>query len=220
MSLKAEQFFDLAGCPCPNDLQMVSYPWDILAEIPRLIREIVNKNPGKYKEIAPEVWVGKGTNIADSATLLGPILIGENCSILPNAYIRQNVLAGNDVIIGHCTEVKQALLFDEVHLPHFNYVGDSILGKGAHLGAGAIISNFKSTKKPVKVHLDGAVLDTGLSKFGAIIGDGVEVGCNAVINPGTLIGSKTIIYPLSLVRGSIPKDAIYKDSNNIVPYKN
>lgn len=219
MSLKMEQFFDYNGCPCPEELSKVQYPWDILDKIPELIEQIVKAQPQKYKEIAPSVWIGKGTKVADTARLYGPALFGSNCSILPNAYVRPNVLVGNRVVVGHCTEVKQAILFDEVQLPHFNYVGDSVLGKGAHLGAGAIISNFKTTKELVKVRFEEEVLDTGLSKLGAILGDWVEVGCNAVLNPGTLIGSRSIIYPLSSVRGFVPGKMIYKDKDNLVPYK-
>lgn len=219
MSLKMEQFFDYDGCPCSDELRKVQYPWDILEKIPELIEKIIRQEPKKFKEIAPGVWVGKGTKVADTARIHGPVLFGDECNILPNAYVRPNVLAGNRVVIGHCTEVKQAILFDEVQLPHFNYVGDSVLGKGAHLGAGAIISNFKTTKELVKVRLGEETLDTGLSKLGAILGDWVEVGCNAVLNPGTLIGSKSIIYPLSSVRGVIPGKMIYKDKDNMVPYK-
>lgn len=156
--------------------------------------------------------------MADTARFYGPAIFGDDCEIRPNAFVRGHVLAGDGVVLGNASEVKQAILFSKVQLPHFNYVGDSILGYGAHLGAGAIVSNFKSTKEPVKVLWNGEVIETGLRKFGAILGDGVEVGCNAVLNPGTLIGMGTIIYPLTSVRGSIPARMILKSNEEMVPY--
>lgn len=213
-----EDFFSLQGCPCPEVFEKVEYPWEVLVEIPNLIQAIVKQQPEKYDEIFPGVWIGKGTQVADTARFKGPALIGENSQIGPHAYIRENVLTGAGVMIGHTTEVKQAILFAEVQIPHFNYVGDSIMGYASHLGAGAIISNFKSTQEPVKVRWHDEVLETGLRKLGAILGDKVEVGCNAVLNPGTLIGKGTIIYPLSSVRGVIPQAMIYKSRDEIVPY--
>lgn len=218
MEWKRGDFFSLEGCPCPEVFKEVTYPWEVLAKIPTLIARVVEASPGDYDQIAPGVWVGKGTTIADTARFLGPAVIGKNSQIGPNAYIRENVIAGDGVMIGHTTEVKQALLFAKVQLPHFNYVGDSILGYGSHLGAGAIISNFKSTKETVRIRWGEEVLETGLRKLGAILGDEVEVGCNAVLNPGTLIGTGSLIYPLSSVRGYVPKGMIYKSKEEIVPY--
>lgn len=214
-----DDFFSLQGCPCPQELQAVNYPWELLPKIPTLIEKIALADPSNYDQIAPQVWIGKGTTISDTARFLGPILIGKNSKIGPNAYIRENVLTGEGIYLGHTTEVKQAILFDQVQLPHFNYVGDSILGYGSHLGAGAIISNFKSTKKTVRVRFGQEVFETNLRKLGAILGDGVEVGCNAVLNPGTLIGTGSLVYPLSSVRGFIPKEMIYKNKEEVVPYK-
>ncbi|NMA61459.1 MAG: UDP-N-acetylglucosamine pyrophosphorylase, partial [Firmicutes bacterium] len=205
MEWKRRDFFSLEGCPCPEVFKEVTYPWEVLAKIPTLITKLVEANPGDYDQIAPEIWIGKDTTIADTARFLGPAVIGKNCQIGPNAYIRENVIAGDGVMIGHTTEVKQAILFAKVQLPHFNYVGDSILGYGSHLGAGAIISNFKSTKETVRIRWGEEVLETGLRKLGAILGDEVEVGCNAVLNPGTLIGTGSLIYPLSSVRGYVPE---------------
>lgn len=219
MHVSLEDFFTLEGCPCPEAFTRVHYPWELLAQIGDLIEEILKVKPGQYRQIAQGVWVGEGTTVADTARFIGPALFGNSCEIRPNAYIRGNVLAGDGVVIGNASEIKQAILFSGVQLPHYNYVGDSILGLGAHLGAGAITSNFKSTKDQVKVRIGDTVIETGLRKFGAILGDGVEVGCNAVLNPGTLVGRESIIYPLNSVRGFLPPRMIYKDSQNIVPLR-
>ena len=218
MVWKNEEYFSLDGCPCPEAFAQVQYPWELLARIPDLICAIVQENPGRFRQISQGVWVGARTKVADTARFFGPAIFGDDCEIRPNAFVRENVLAGDGVVLGNASEVKQAILFSQVQLPHFNYVGDSVLGKGAHLGAGAIISNFKSTQEPVKVHLDGEVLETGLRKFGAILGDWVEVGCNAVLNPGTLVGMESMIYPLTSVRGSIAAGMICKGPGVVVPY--
>ena len=212
------EFFSFEGCPCPGAFAQVQYPWDVLCMIENLIYDLVQINPGKFKQITQGVWVGARTKVADTARFYGPALFGEDCDIRPGAFVRGNVLAGAGVVLGNSSEVKQAILFSGAQLPHFNYAGDSILGQGAHLGAGAIISNFKSTKENVKVKLQNEVIETGLRKFGAILGDQVEVGCNAVLNPGTLVGRGSIIYPLTSVRGSIPSGMIYKDTDEVVPY--
>lgn len=216
MNWSYSDFFDFNGCPCPEQFAEADYPWDLLSKIELLIAQEVQKNADAYEEIAEKVWIGKGTTIASGVRFTGPALFGQDCKIGPNSYIRENVFAGDRVEIGHCSEVKQAILFSQVQLPHFNYVGDSILGRGAHLGAGAIISNFKSTKQLTKVHYQGRVIETNLRKLGAILGDEVEIGCNAVLNPGTLVGMGSIVYPLSSVRGYIPQQMIYKDAQRIV----
>lgn len=213
-----DQFFSFEGCPCPEVFKQVPYPWDVLGKIEELIYQIVEKNPGKYRQLAEKVWIGAGTTVADTARFIGPAVFGEGCEIKPNAFIRENVLCGDGVVIGNASEVKQALLFSQVQLPHFNYAGDSILGYGAHLGAGAIISNFKATKENVKVKVENTIIETNLRKFGAILGDQVEVGCNAVLNPGTLVGMNTIIYPLTSVRGSVAANMILKSEDDLVPY--
>ncbi|MDI9485646.1 MAG: UDP-N-acetylglucosamine pyrophosphorylase [Bacillota bacterium] len=214
---KIDEFFSLEGCPCPEAFAEVQYPWELLPRIEELIYAVVEKNPGKYRQIADKVWVGEGTAIADTAVLYGPAVFGENCRIRPNAFVRENVLAGDGIVIGNASEAKQVILFSEVQLAHFNYAGDSILGRGAHLGAGAIISNFKTTKDNVKVKVGEEVIETGLRKFGAILGDWAEVGCNAVLNPGTLVGRGSIIYPLTSVRGSVPAQTICKAPGVLIP---
>lgn len=217
MPLQAESLFSIQHCPLPGALQGLRYPWEILARIPDLIEEILLQNPREYQQIAQGVWVGKGTIVSDTARFQGPVLLGADCQIRPNAYLRENVLVGKGVVIGNATEIKQSVLFDEVRAPHFNYVGDSILGFGVHLGAGVIISNLKSTKKPVRIIVGEEIVETGLRKLGALLGDQVEVGCNTVLNPGTVIGPKSIIYPLSSVRGYVPPGMIYKGRGELVP---
>lgn len=210
-------FFDLTNCACPEAFEQAAYPWEVIPLIPELIREILSRSPGKYREIDSHVWIGEGTTVSKSATLVGPVLIGADCEIRPNAYVRGNAIVGDRVVLGNATEVKQAILFSGVQLPHYNYVGDSILGSNVHLGAGAIISNLKSVQGSVSIKHDEEVLDTGMRKLGAILADGVEVGCNAVLNPGTVIGPGTIIYPLTSTRGFLPGGMIFKGEGQLVP---
>ena len=201
---------------CPEAFAEVQYPWELLPRIEELIYAVVEKT----REIPADRGQGlggEGTAIADTAVLYGPAVFGENCRIRPNAFVRENVLAGDGIVIGNASEAKQVILFSEVQLAHFNYAGDSILGRGAHLGAGAIISNFKTTKDNVKVKVGEEVIETGLRKFGAILGDWAEVGCNAVLNPGTLVGRGSIIYPLTSVRGSVPAQTICKAPGVLIP---
>ncbi|NLJ73800.1 MAG: UDP-N-acetylglucosamine pyrophosphorylase [Firmicutes bacterium] len=217
MPLSADSLFSLNHCPVPQGFRGLAYPWEILPQIPTLLQQLVPSLPEDYDQIAPNVWVGRGTVIADTARFTGPAVIGYDCEIRPGAYIRGNVIIGHGAVIGNSTEVKQAILFDQVQAPHFNYIGDSVLGFKAHLGAGVILSNLKSNKESVTVHYGEEVLETGLKKFGGLLADGVEVGCNAVLNPGTIVGRDSIIYPLSSVRGYVPAESIYKGSGVIVP---
>jgi NDP-sugar pyrophosphorylase family protein len=174
--------------------------------------------PGDFEQIAAGVWAGKGTEIDESVRIKGPAIIGYDCAIRHTAYIRENVIIGNGAVVGNSTELKNALLFDEVQVPHFNYVGDSILGYKAHLGAGVILSNLKSVKDQIRISIDsGKSLNTGLKKFGALIGDLAEVGCNAVLNPGTIIGRESVVYPLTMVRGVIPEKHIMKNNGTLAP---
>lgn len=164
--------------------------------------------------------MGRGTEIDDTVKIKGPAIIGYDCAIRHAAFIRENVIIGNEVTVGNSTELKNVLLFDKVEVPHYNYVGDSVLGFKAHLGAGVILSNLKSAKDNIKIAVGPEErLDTGLRKFGALIGDFTEVGCNAVLNPGTIIGKESIIYPLTLVRGIIPEKHILKNDGSLVPKK-
>ncbi|NLM39898.1 MAG: UDP-N-acetylglucosamine pyrophosphorylase [Firmicutes bacterium] len=217
MSIKTEELFDLTNCPVPWAFEGKSYPWEVIPEIAQLIQELVRELGDGFRQIDEGVWVGEGTTIAPTAVIQGPAVIGRNCEIRPGAYIRGNVVVGDNVVIGNSTELKNAILFNGVQVPHFNYVGDSILGAYAHFGAGVICSNFKSTHEPVKVRTDTEVIETGLRKFGALVGDRAEVGCNAVLNPGTIVGRESIVYPLSSVRGVVPARMIFKGQEKLVP---
>ena len=186
------------------------YPWGAL---PKIRNYIIDTFPALiekgYTEYSDGVWIGRGTQISEKAEVIGPTIIGENCEIRPGAYIRGNVITGNNCVIGNSTEIKNSILFDHVQIPHYNYVGDSVLGNYAHLGAGAVCSNQKQDKGIISVKCSESIC-TGLSKMGAIISDRVEVGCGCVLNPGTIVLSGTRIYPLISIRGVIPPDSIMK----------
>ncbi len=202
----------------PTIFDGIDYAWEALPRIKDFIKELAQHLPGDFERIAENVWVGKGTEIDDSVRIKGPAIIGYDCAIRHTAYIRENVIIGNGVVVGNSTELKNALLFDKVEVPHFNYVGDSILGYKAHLGAGVILSNLKSAKDNIRIAVEpDKVIDTGLKKFGALIGDFAEVGCNAVLNPGTIIGKESIVYPLTMVRGIVPEMHILKNDGSLIP---
>ena len=164
----------------------------------------------------PNVWIGNNVDIAPSATITGPCIIDDNTQIRHCAYIRGNVIIGKNCVIGNSTELKSSIIFDNADIPHFNYVGNSILGYKSHLGAGVIISNLKSDKSDIKITINDKTYNTKQRKFGAIVGDYVEVGCNSVLTPGTIIGSNTTIYPLTMIRGEIKSNKIVKDNKNII----
>ena len=194
----------------------LKYPWQALPRIKTFIIELANRLPNDYERISENVWIGKGTKIDKSVLINGPAIIGRDCEIRHGAYIRDNVIIGDGAVVGNSTEVKNAILFNKSQVPHFNYVGDSILGYKAHLGAGVILSNFKSAGDLVKVKIENEYIETGLRKFGAVLGDYVEIGCNCVLNPGTIIGRNSVIYPLTSVRGYIPERRILKSSGELV----
>jgi UDP-N-acetylglucosamine diphosphorylase / glucose-1-phosphate thymidylyltransferase / UDP-N-acetylgalactosamine diphosphorylase / glucosamine-1-phosphate N-acetyltransferase / galactosamine-1-phosphate N-acetyltransferase len=195
------------------------YPWEALTKIKNFIFEYAKNLPDDFERIEEFIWVGKGTTMEKGVLIKGPAIIGYNCEIRHSAYIRDNVIIGNDVVVGNSTEIKNSILFNKAQVPHYNYVGDSILGYKAHLGAGAITSNLKSDGTLVKVKYGSDIIETGLRKFGAIVGDLSEVGCNSVLNPGTIIGKDSIVYPLSSVRGYIPQKSILKNNGEIVDRK-
>ena len=171
-----------------------------------------------YSEYKKGVLVGKGTEIADTACICAPAIIGCNCEIRHCAYIRGNVIIGDNCVIGNSSEIKNSVIFNNAQLPHFNYVGDSIIGNYAHMGAGAVCSNFKGDKTLISVKCEPAIA-TGLRKFGAVLADNVEIGCGCVLNPGTIVGKNTRIYPLTSVRGVVPANSIMKTTTSIVPIK-
>lgn len=192
------------------------YPWEVLPEIGAYILRLAERlDPAQFVQVKENVWVARSASVCESAMITGPCIIDEGAEIRHCAFIRGNAIIGRGAVVGNSTEVKNAVVFDGVQIPHYNYIGDSVLGYKSHMGAGSITSNVKSDKTPVVVKKGSAHLATGLKKFGAILGDGVEVGCGAVLNPGTVIGRHSNVYPLSPVRGFVPPDSIYKSEQNI-----
>ena len=214
---QTKDLFDLSHSLAGDYLKNYVYPWEALKDIKEMIIAIGEKlDPQEYEEKEEYIWIHKSANVYPSAYIAGPCIIGPNSEVRHCAFIRGSALVGADCVVGNSCELKNVILFDHVQTPHYNYVGDSILGYYAHMGAGSITSNVKSDKKLVVVHGTDENLETGLKKFGAMIGDHVEVGCNSVLNPGTVVGRNSNVYPLSRVRGMIPADSIYKDEDNIV----
>ncbi len=194
-----------------------TYPWEVLQKISAFILELGKQLPKeRFTEVKEHVWIANSATVAPSACINGPAIIDEEAEIRHCAFIRGNAIVGKGAVVGNSTELKNVVLFNKVQAPHYNYVGDSILGFKAHMGAGSITSNVKSDKTLVVVKYQGAEIATGLKKFGAMLGDGVEVGCNSVLNPGTVLGKNTNVYPTSCVRGCIPASSIYKKQGEIV----
>lgn len=193
------------------------YPWDVLPKIHDFITEVgILLSKDEYEQIKENVWVEKSAKVAPTAYIQGPAIIGPEAEIRHCAFIRGNAIIGAKAVVGNSTELKNVILFDRVQVPHYNYVGDSILGYRSHMGAGSITSNVKSDKKLVEIHLEDQHIETHMKKIGAILGDYVEVGCGSVLNPGVIIGRHTNIYPLSSVRGYVEEYSIYKNKNEIV----
>lgn len=195
----------------------LTYPWEALPKIGEFIIKLGESlNPDEYEKRGENVWIAKSAKLFDSAYIGGPCIIGKDAEIRQCAFIRGNAIVGEGAVVGNSTELKNVVLFNKVQVPHYNYVGDSILGFRAHMGAGSITSNVKSDKTLVVVKSQNEQIETGLKKFGAMLGDGVEVGCNSVLNPGTVIGRDSNIYPTSCVRGVVPAKSIYKSRDEIV----
>ena len=215
--MKTLELFDLSKTIASDLLLKKEYPWEILGDIKAYILELGNKlSNDKFDKIKEDIWVAKSAKIAPSASLNGPLIIDEEAEIRHCAFIRGSAIIGKGAVVGNSTEVKNSIIFDKVQIPHYNYVGDSILGYKSHLGAGALTSNVKSDKTLVSVTIGKERINTGLKKFGAMVGDCVEVGCHSVLCPGTIIGKNSNIYPLSMVRGTISADSIFKGKDNIV----
>lgn len=199
----------------------VTYPWEVLPKIKSFIIELGNSlSPSEYKKIGDNIWIANSATVAPTAYINGPTIICNNAEIRHCAFIRGNAIIGESCVVGNSTELKNVILFNNVQVPHYNYVGDSILGYKSHMGAGSITSNVKSDKKLVIIKNATEKIETGLKKVGAMIGDEVEIGCNSVLNPGTVIGKHSNIYPLSSVRGVIPSNSIYKNKNEIIEKNN
>ena len=212
--LHPTNFFDLSKSRHSDIFNGIEFVWDALRRIPGYITaHLKPSNNGNISPLAyveDNVYIGQNTVVEPGVVIKGPTIIGENCELRAGAYIRGNVLVGDRVVVGHTTELKQCLLFDQVEVPHFSYVGDSILGWKAHLGAGVKISNLKVNRTPVVVKIEQQRYETGLIKFGAIVGDQVEIGCNSVLNPGTLIGKRSLVYANLSLLGYYPPNSIVK----------
>ena len=217
MMYKITDLYDLTHTLASDYLQGFTYPWEALAGIGDMILSVGEKLPEEeYQHPVEDIWIAKDAVIYPNNYIKGPCIIGHRTEVRPGAFVRGNALVGDDCVVGNSTELKNVILFDNVQVPHYNYVGDSILGYKAHMGAGSITSNVKSDKLLVVVKDGAEEIATGRKKVGAMLGDRVEVGCNSVLNPGTVIGRDSNIYPLSCVRGVIPANSIYKDKAHIV----
>ena len=214
--IKTVDLYDLTHTLAGEDLARFEYPWQALKGIKDMILDLGKTLSDDYEEIAPQVWVHKTATVAPTAYIGAPCIIGPETEVRHCAFIRGSALVGTKCVVGNSVELKNVILFDNVQVPHFNYVGDSILGHRSHMGAGSVTSNVKSDKTLVVVKNGGESIETGLKKFGAMLGDGVEVGCNSVLNPGTIIGKNSNIYPTSCVRGVVPERSIWKTGGIIV----
>ena len=215
-----KELYDLSQTIAGEYLSQFTYPWEALDGIKAYIKELgPTLDPKVFEQRGADIWVAKSATVAPTACLHGPLIIDEDAEIRHCAFIRGSAIIGKGSVVGNSTEIKNDIIFNSVQVPHYNYVGDSILGYKSHMGAGSITSNVKSDKSLVVVKDGAAEIATGRKKFGAMLGDYVEVGCNSVLNPGTVIGRHTNIYPLSSVRGVIPPDSIYKKRGDVVTKK-
>ena len=214
--IKTVDLYDLTHTLAGEYLARFEYPWQALKGIKDMILDLGKTLSDDYEEIAPQVWVHKTATVAPTAYIGAPCIIGPETEVRHCAFIRGSALVGTKCVVGNSVELKNVILFDNVQVPHFNYVGDSILGHRSHMGAGSVTSNVKSDKTLVVVKNGGESMETGLKKFGVMLGDGVEVGCNSVLNPGTIIGKNSNIYPTSCVRGVVPERSIWKTGGIIV----
>ena len=215
--LTVKELYDLNETIAKDIFDGVTYPWEVLPKIGDFILELGNTLPKEeYDQVGENVWIAKSANVFPSAYIHGPAIIGKNAEVRHCAFIRGNAIVGEGAVVGNSTELKNVILFNKVQVPHYNYVGDSVLGYKAHMGASSITSNVKSDKKLVVVKTPEGGIETGRKKFGAMLGDEVEVGCGTVLNPGSVVGRHTNIYPLSSVRGYVPAGSIYKRQGEVV----
>ena len=214
--IRTKDLYDLGHTMAADYLAQYEYPWQALKGISALITSLGARLGEDYTEISPEVWVHKTAVVAPTAYLAAPCIIGARTEVRHCAFIRGSALVGEDCVVGNSVELKNVILFDKVQVPHFNYVGDSILGYKSHLGAGSVTSNFKSDASLISIRGGDEKIETGLRKIGALMGDFVEVGCNSVLNPGTVVGKNTTIYPTSCVRGVVPGWSIWKNGGVLV----
>lgn len=217
MKIRTEDLFDLEHTMAADYLRQYEYPWEALENIKELVLALGEKlSPDEFDSPQEDVWIAKDAVVFPNVNIYGPAIIGHGTEVRPSAFIRGSVLVGDCCVVGNSTELKNVILFDGVQVPHYNYVGDSILGYKAHMGAGSITSNVKSDKLPVEIKTEDGTVHTGRKKVGAMLGDFVEIGCNSVLNPGTIVGRGSSVYPVSCVRGFVPEGSIYKDKDNIV----
>lgn len=217
MKLTINDLYDLSHSMAGDYLAKFTYPWEALDGIKNLILEIgATLSPDEYDHPQEDVWIAKDAKIYPNNYIAGPCIIGHETEVRPGAFVRGSALVGNNCVVGNSTELKNVILFDNVQVPHYNYVGDSILGYKSHMGAGSITSNVKSDKLLVVIKNEGELIETNRKKVGAMLGDRVEVGCNSVLNPGTVIGRDSNVYPVSCVRGVIPENSICKTGGVIV----
>jgi len=215
--LTVKALYNLEETIARDIFEGVTYPWEVLPKIGSFIVELGNTlSEEEYDKVGENVWIAKSAKVFPSAYINGPAIIGKNAEVRHCAFIRGNAIVGEGAVVGNSTELKNVILFNKVQVPHYNYVGDSVLGYKAHMGAGSITSNVKSDKTLTSVKTPEGPIETGLKKFGAMLGDEVEVGCGSVLNPGTVVGSHTEIYPLSMVREFVPANSIYKKRGEVV----
>lgn len=212
-----QELFDLAHTQASEYLARFTYPWEALGGVKAMILALGAELGEDYVEVQPQVWVHQTATVTPTAYLYAPCIIGAYTEVRHCAFIRGAALVGEHCVVGNSVELKNVILFDNVQVPHYNYVGDSILGHRAHMGAGSITSNVKSDKTLVTIRCGEERVETGLKKVGAMLGDGVEIGCNSVLNPGTVVGRGSSVYPLSSVRGTVPAGSIYKNGGQVVP---
>ncbi|GMB10991.1 MAG: UDP-N-acetylglucosamine pyrophosphorylase [Candidatus Improbicoccus devescovinae] len=212
-----KNILDLSQTLSSDLFEKFVYPWEVLNNLEEYILNLGSKLPkNKYQKINENVWIAYNSEVNKNSEILGPSIIDEYAKIKYGAYIRGSVIIGKKVIVGTSSELKKCILFNKTKVPHFNYVGDSILGYKSHLGAGAIISNVRSDKKNIKIKIGSELIETGVKKLGGILGDNVEIGCNAVVNPGSIVGRGSIIYPLTMVRGFVPEAHILKNNGDLI----
>lgn len=215
LPIKTKELFDVDIPFLKETFEASTYPWEILPQIKEIVKKILETGLEGYHELEPGILVGENVKIAKTATIEAPAIIGKDTELRPGAYLRGNVIIGERCVIGNSSELKNAILLTHVQVPHYNYVGDSILGNNAHMGAGSILSNLKSNGQNVVIHAEKEY-ETGLRKIGSFLGDGADIGCGSVLNPGTIIGKNTQVYPLSMLRGCFPSNCIVKSQSMIV----
>ena len=214
--LTVSELYSLDETLAKDIFEDVTYPWEVLPKIGEFIPKLGDTlSEEEYEKLGENIWIAKSAKVAPTACIHGPAIIGKDAEVRHCAFIRGNAIVGEGAVVGNSTELKNVILFNKVQVPHYNYVGDSVLGYKAHMGAGSITSNVKSDKTLVTVKTPDGPIETGLKKFGAMLGDNVEVGCGSVLNPGTVVGAHTNIYPLSMVREFVPANSIYKKRGEV-----